>query len=212
LKLPKFYYIISESSFEAVKKLANIIEYQANEFLIQLRMKGVDLNEFSDSYLYLKDKLDDAQLIIVNDHLEIALSLNADGIHLGQLDYEALSKTQRQQLAEANMIKGITINSMANAKQTDLSLFEYAGIGPYKYTQTKKNLVDTLSPVQLEELIAYCNKQLDVYVIGGINLTDVRQIKEKFNVGVAVSGDISQSADVSFRIKEYLDLLNQITK
>lgn len=135
---------------------------------------------------------------IINDDIELALSIQADGIHVGQQDTPVESILAR---AAYKPIIGLSINTleqaMANKDRPDI---DYFGIGPIFATQSK---ADHAPIVGLE-----CIRQVrrvgvtkPCVAIGGINETNVSDVRDSGADGVAVISSISQSADIARTVR-----------
>lgn len=124
---------------------------------------------------------------IVNDDLELALTLKADGIHVGQDDY---SVDQIKAVAPDDFIIGVSATSDKEAVQAVRDGADYIGVGPIKPTRTKD---DAKTPIGLEgirSIRAVVNDQ-PLVAIGGIGLNDVFDILRSGADGVSVISAIS---------------------
>ena len=109
---------------------------------IQLRMKEAPLEEVEAVALQLKPmcKEHDA-ILILDDHVELAQKLEVDGVHLGKTDMAVAEA--RQLLGEAFIIGG-TANTFEDVEMHYRAGADYVGIGPFRFTTTKKNLSPVL--------------------------------------------------------------------
>ena len=141
---------------------------------IQLRMKEAPLEEVEAVALQLKPmcKEHDA-ILILDDHVELAQKLEVDGVHLGKTDMPVAEA--RQLLGEAFIIGG-TANTFEDVEMHYRAGADYVGIGPFRFTTTKKNL-----------------SQLPVVAIGGITYQDIPDIMRTGINGIALSGTILQA-------------------
>ena len=148
---------------------------------IQLRMKEAPLEEVEQVALQLKPLCKEHEAILVlDDHVELVKKLEVDGVHLGKKDMPI--DQARQILGEAFIIGG-TANTFEDVVQHYRAGADYLGIGPFRFTTTKKNLSPVLG---LEE----ADINLPVVAIGGITNEDIPGILRTGVNGIALSGTI----------------------
>ena len=151
---------------------------------IQLRMKEAPLEEVEAVALQLKPLCKEHEAILVlDDHVELARKLEVDGVHLGKKDMPI--DQARQILGEAFIIGG-TANTFEDVVQHYRAGADYLGIGPFRFTTTKKNL----SPVLGLEGYSSILSQIPVVAIGGITYEDIPAILHTGVNGIALSGTI----------------------
>lgn len=141
-------------------------------------------------------------LLIINDSIEIAKEVDADGVHLGLTDS---SVEEARNILGTTKIIGGTANTLEDVLQRIKEKCDYVGLGPLRYTSTKEKL----SPLLGFEGYQRVAKELDmlglsipIYAIGGIVRNDVELLKKIGIYGIAVSGMISDSADKMTLISE----------
>jgi thiamine-phosphate pyrophosphorylase len=144
-------------------------------------------------------------LFILNDRVDLALAVNADGVHLGQQDISiALA---RQLLGTQKIIGRSTTNSdeMARAIQEGA---DYIGVGPVYETPTKLGK----APVGLE-YVEYAAKNSTVpwFAIGGIDTDNINNVIKAGAAGVAVVRAIMESEQPTQTVQFCLSMLNRIT-
>lgn len=136
---------------------------------------------------------------IVNDDVELALKLDADGIHIGQEDL-ALATFRKQAKGK---IVGVSVHSSKEMEQALLNGADYIGIGPIYKTQSKK---DAKPPAGLHFLKAM-RKQIGnfpIVGIGGITEENANDVRFSGADGVAVISDICHSKDIGQTVKNLL--------
>ncbi len=173
---------------------------------------GVDIVQFRDKTLSDKDKfLLCAKLrqiitipFIINDRLDIALAVNADGVHLGQDDMPVA--IARSILAECGrtMIIGRSTHSLQQARHAEREGVDYIAIGPLLPTQTKPDYpaVGINLAQQVTNMTA-----LPVFAIGGVNLNTIDSIVDKGISRTAVVSAIltaQNKQDIINRLKNRL--------
>ena len=149
---------------------------------VQLREKGCSTREFMDEARLLKALLAGTGVpLFINDRLDVALAVGADGVHLGQND---LAIADARRLVGNRMIIGISAESVADAVRAEAEGADYIGASPVFTTPTK---TDTASPLGLDGLRAIRRAvQLPLVAIGGINADNAAQVLRAGADGLAV--------------------------
>jgi thiamine-phosphate pyrophosphorylase len=175
------------------QQLANICRaLDAGCKWIQLRYKNKSILEVLKLAKMVQKicKAYDAKLII-NDHVQVAWQINADGVHLGLNDISVL---EARTLLKENKIIGGTANTLEDVLQRVNEKCDYIGLGPFRFTVTK----DKLSPILgIEGYQAILNElkirniEIPIYAIGGIEEDDFEKLEETGVFGIAASGLIT---------------------
>ena len=149
---------------------------------VQLREKGCSTREFVDEARLLKALLAGTGVpLFINDRLDVALAVGADGVHLGQND---LAIADARRLVGNRMIIGISAESVADAVRAEAEGADYIGASPVFTTPTK---TDTAPPLGLDGLRAIRRAvQLPLVAIGGINADNAAQVLRAGADGLAV--------------------------
>jgi len=159
---------------------------------VQLRVKGMDFDAWLAIAKEVKTITDTyGSVLIINDSLEIALEVGADGVHLGKND---MPVAEARKIAGSKFIIGATANNEKEFEKAIVSGADYIGLGPYRFTNTKQNLSPVLG---LERMAAMAKKQtaIPVIAIGGVQLADINLILESGFYGVAISSAINLAED-----------------
>ena len=149
---------------------------------VQLREKGCSTREFMDEARLLKALLAGTGVpLFINDRLDVALAVGADGVHLGQND---LAIADARRLVGNRMIIGISAESVADAIRAEAEGADYIGASPVFTTPTK---TDTAPPLGLDGLRAIRRAvQLPLVAIGGIDANNAAQVLRAGADGLAV--------------------------
>jgi thiamine-phosphate pyrophosphorylase len=149
---------------------------------IQLREKTCSTREFIDEALSIRPLLVRHGIpLVINDRVDVALAVKADGIHLGQKDMPC--KIARQ-LVPKDMIIGISVESLDDAIAAQNDGADYLGVSPIYQTPTK---TDTAKPLGLEGLRSIRSKvDLPLVGIGGLNIGNAKAVIQNGADGVAV--------------------------
>lgn len=173
---------------------------------IQLRMKNCPLSEVEAVGRQVKAlcKEHDA-IFIIDDYVELAQKLEADGVHLGKNDMPVAEA--RQVLGEGFLIGG-TANTFEDIVRHYQGGADYIGCGPFRFTTTKQNLSPVLGLQGYASLMQQMKEtdiHLPVVAIGGITRQDIPDILRTGVHGIALSGAVLHADNP---VKEMQDILN----
>lgn len=186
--IPKLHYISQGNTPEEhLDNIQNACTHGAT--LVQLRLKNVSLDQVLNTAK--EARAITAQYgakLIINDYYEMAKEAKADGVHLGKTD-------SCPTVARAHLYSWQIIGGTANTLEDCASLIEksvdYIGLGPLRFTTTKKNLSPILG-FNGYRLIADALKTITpIIAIGGITINDITDLLETGIHGIAVSGEIT---------------------
>ncbi|NUF50295.1 thiamine phosphate synthase [Gilliamella sp. ESL0250] len=171
---------------------------------IQLRSeKELAGKDWYQAALALKEILSDTPVpLFINDHVDIALAIKADGVHIGQSDLPA--DVTRQLIGKDKWL-GLSISNRQQLDTTPWQLIDYIGIGPIFPTTTKKDATAALGIEQLTKLVAL--KQRPAVAIGGIDEKNVTNVIQTGIDGVAIVSAICGKKDIQ---QATLSLINKI--
>lgn len=195
------YYFITDSDFSRAGNLHDVREAVACDVsVIQYRSKLASTAQMIDEAQALKQLCSDS-LFIVNDRVDVALAVAADGVHLGQNDMPLM--IARRLLGKEKTI-GVTVRSLAEAKKAKRDGADYLGISPIFSTTTK---IDAGIPVGLSLLKKITtNIHLPVVAIGGITLDNANDaITAGAHAICAISAVVTQS-DIKHTIKQFQEM------
>ena len=170
---------------------------------VQLRMKNFDRGEklrVGEQSVKITRKC--GTLFIVNDDVELARRLEADGVHLG-LDDE--DPTVARKILGDKAIIGGTCNTIADIRLRYRQGVDYIGLGPYRFTQTKKKLSTILGLQGIEQIMQQCREEelhIPIVVIGGVRVKDIEPIVKTGTYGIALSSLIIDGDNMKTRIRE----------
>ena len=165
---------------------------QGGVTVVQLREKDCTSREFYEEAEKVKAITDAYEIpLLINDRLDIALAVGADGVHLGQTDIPVWAA---RDILGADKIVGATANTLEKAEEAWKSGADYLGVGDVFGTSTN---ADTIH-VTLEEL-ATIKKQVEIPVvaIGGINAENISSLKATGVDGAAVISAILAKRDIT---------------
>lgn len=176
---------------------------------MQLRMKDASDDEIRHVVKEIKPMCDRVgAFLLLNDRVELARELEVSGVHLGKED---MPPAQARGILGAGAIIGVTVNTFEDVLRVANLDIDYLGMGPFRYTETKKNLAPVLG---LEGLADICRrmKESDIEIarvaVGGIEVADVPELLKAGVQGVAVSGAIANAGDALETTRSFLAFAN----
>ena len=185
--------------------------------IIQIREKEKNYNEFFEIAFRIKKVTDKYNIpLIINDNIEIAINLNADGLHIGQNDISCLNA---RKLLGCKKIIGVTVTNLDEAKRAIESGASYLGVGAIYKSKTKSEAV-IVGVDELQKIVNYSS--IPVVVIGGINKNTIPMLENIKIDGYAMirpileQEDIVESTKVLKKLvdnnkKKYLDSLQKVS-
>jgi thiamine-phosphate pyrophosphorylase len=158
---------------------------------VQLREKDCSTREFIEQALAIKDILKTREVpLIINDRLDVALAVAADGVHLGQSD---MPLKTAQKIAGPALLIGISAESVQDAVEAEKGGADYLGVSPIYTTPTK---TDTAPPLGLEGLREIRQRvKIPLVGIGGLNKSNAAEVIRHGADGVAVVSAIVAADD-----------------
>jgi len=166
--------------------------------LVQYREKDRSFAEKYAECLEIRRLTRDAgAVLIVNDHPDLAVMVEADGVHLGQDDYPVAAV---RSLVGESMLIGRSTHSPDQARAALREGADYVGVGPLFPTSTKKNVCE---PVGLEYLdFAVARVSLPFVALGGIKARHVAEVRRRGARCMALVTEIVGAPDIRNRIGE----------
>ncbi|MFZ3101717.1 MAG: thiamine phosphate synthase [Desulfitobacteriaceae bacterium] len=164
---------------------------------LQYREKGKKIREMYEECQVLRSMTKQhGALFIINDFLDLALAVGADGVHIGQDD---LPLSEMRRLAGPNLIIGVSTHSPTQAWAAMSGGADYIGVGPLFATNTKTDVCD---PVGLDYL-DYVVRNLDIpfVAIGGVKEHNLAEVVKTGARTVALVTEIVGNADIAGKIK-----------
>ena len=189
--------LLNGKNFEETIELA----IKGGVSIVQLREKNCSSREFLEIATSIKKITSKYKIpLIINDRIDIALAVDADGVHVGQDDLPC--KTAREILGEEKII-GVSVSTVETAIKAEIDGANYIGVGAIFKTSTKTDA----EIVSLETLKKIRDSvKIPVVAIGGINKNNLPQIKN-FIDGVAVVSAIISNENPELAAKNLLQIL-----
>ncbi len=189
------YYYITDQDIDLSPTEQAQIAVENGIKILQYREKSKSDREL---YFELKDIVDicgDKTLLIVNDRVDLALSVGADGVHLGQDD---LPPERVKEFVE-DMLVGVSTHNIEQAKQYQ-DIADYIGIGPVHQTETKEDADPELGIEKAKNIAEIV--EVPTVAIGGIEESDLKTLAESFDMICAISS-VTRKGELSDRIRYF---------
>ena len=167
------------------------------ETFLQLREKNLDEEHFMEEAREIKKLCGEYQVpFIINDNVEIAQAVGADGVHVGQSDMEAGDVRAR---LGADKIIGVSAKTVEQALLAEKHGADYLGVGAVFSTSTKTDATE----VSHETLKAICEAvKIPVVAIGGITKENIKELAGCGADGIAVISAIFAQPDIEAAAKD----------
>ncbi|MDD3088737.1 MAG: thiamine phosphate synthase [Candidatus Omnitrophica bacterium] len=199
------YYFITGASLSKAGDISDVRKaVKARVSVIQMRAKGGDPEEIFRKARVLRKICRDS-IFLVNDRVDIALSVGADGVHLGRGD---MSLESARALLGPGKIIGVTVRSLEQAVQAEKEGADYIGAGPVFKTTTKTDAGEPLGIGFLGELKRTVS--IPIAAIGGITPSNLPDVVEAGADLVCSIAPVVTSSDVEAEILKYQSLFRQV--
>lgn len=187
-------YAVTDRAWTGEKSLYEQVEEAliGGATFLQLREKELDEDSFLKEAIEIKELCQKYRVpFVINDNVEIASRVNADGVHVGQSDMQA---DDVRKIIGENKILGVSAQTVEQAIIAEKRGADYIGVGSIFQTVTKADA----EHVSLETLKQICNSvNVPVVAIGGIGIDNISMLKDTGICGVAVIGAIFREKDIS---------------
>lgn len=187
-------YLVTDKPENYRKPLLAAVEeaVSAGATIVQYRADGGTKRELHTTALELQKLLRPRKIpLIINDHIDLALAIDADGAHIGQND---LPVAIARRLLGPDRILGVSISTETDLANTDLTVVDYLGIGPVYSTISKRNAPAAIGTDGLARLKTQTH--LPIVAIGGISIERAPAVLATGVNGIAVVSALSQIDDI----------------
>ena len=204
--MEKLQYISQGNSYaEQLHNIEKVLDYGVK--WIQVRWKKTsekDLLQLSEKVVQMAEIY--GATVIINDDVKISKAVNADGVHLG---LEDTSVADAKFILRKGRIVGGTANTFEDVLKRIEENCDYIGLGPLRFTSTKKKLSPILGFEGYQKIIEKLSHNPipmpKIFAIGGITVEDLPKLMNTGIYGVAVSGEITRQPKI---IEKYIKILH----
>lgn len=191
----------SENEEKFLKTIENAI--LGGVTLVQIREKTADTLDFYNLSLKVKEITTKYNIpLIINDRVDIALAIDADGVHVGQNDMPC---EVTRKLIGKNKILGVSATTVEEAKKAEKDGADYIGTGAIFPTSTKDD-AKSVTKKELIEIVESVN--IPVVAIGGITKENASELKDTGIKGLSVVSAIMSADNPKKASEELLNIFN----
>lgn len=200
-------YFISDPSVCGGRAVEQVIAaaVRGGVTMVQLRNKIDPLDVVARQARRIQDVLADSTIpFIINDYVELAADIGADGVHIGQED---VSVKEARRIIGADKILGVTAYTRAHYDVLDPETVDYIGTGPFYATLTKPDK-PVLGAKGFSELAI--DSPIPVVGIGGITPENAKYVIEAGAQGVAMMRAVSEAYDPEVEAQKFVSMIEVV--
>jgi thiamine-phosphate pyrophosphorylase len=187
-------YLVTDRELSLGRSLEEVVSeaVKGGVTVVQLREKDASTGEFIELARRLMKLLKPLRIpLIINDRVDVALAVDADGVHIGQSD---MSYEDARRLLGPDKIIGLSVENFKDIEAANALDVDYIGISPVYGTPTK---TDTAEPFGLEGLRKAVQMSVHPTVaIGGMNASTIAEVMAAGTDGVAVVSAICSAENI----------------
>ncbi|AEY66518.1 thiamine phosphate synthase [Clostridium sp. BNL1100] len=199
-------YLVTDRDLMSTKTLEEAVEQaiMGGCTLVQLREKTASSREFYQTALKVKAITDNYKVpLIINDRVDIALAIGADGVHVGQSDLPAVVV---RKIIGKDRILGVSAGSVEKAIEAQRDGADYIGVGALFSTSTKTD-AKSVSKETLMKILKEVS--IPIVGIGGINAQNAVELKNTGIDGIAVVSAIIAQKDIKLSAEKMLEIFGK---
>lgn len=182
-------YFVTDRALAGGRAISDVVSaaVEGGVTAVQLREKRCTTRDFIDVAMSIRDYLFIHQIpLIINDRLDVAMAVNADGVHLGQSD---MPITMARKIVKDGMLIGISTHNISEAKAAEKQGADYIGVGPVFATATKTDTEPVIGLPGIREIRKHV--KLPIVAIGGLSASNASPVIENGANGIAVVSAIA---------------------
>lgn len=196
------YYFITDAKLSRAGNLSDVKNaVRAGVKVVQYRNKEADTKEFYEEALRLKKICHKKAIFLINDRIDIALAVDADGVHIGTDDMPF--RIARKLLGKKKII-GMTVHSVKEGREAQRVSADYIGVSPIFLTDTKP---DAGVPAGID-LIKQVRRivRMPIIAIGGVSLHNAEEVIKAGADGLCTISAVITKQDVKAEIEKFQKL------
>jgi len=200
------YYFITDSKLSRAGNMSDVKNaVRAGVRIVQYRNKEADTKEMLKEALRLKSICSNKGVIfLINDRVDIALAVDADGVHLGTDD---MSYMAARKLLGKKKIIGLTAHNIKEARTAQKSGADYIGASPVFLTDTKPDAGVPAGIELIKQIRGRVN--MPIVAIGGINLDNAKEVIEAGSDALCAISAVVTKPDVKMEIERFQRLFKK---
>ncbi|AZL86626.1 thiamine phosphate synthase [Aliivibrio salmonicida] len=199
-------YLVTDDK-QDIDTLCNVVKeaVKGGVTMVQIREKHGDIRAFIERSIAVKNVLKDSGVpLIINDRVDVALAVRADGVHLGQSDMPA---NLARQLIGPDMILGLSVENETQLREAQDLPVDYLGISAIFSTPTKTNIIKEWGIDGLTKAVK--ESKLPLVAIGGINETNIKKVADTQVDGIALVSAICHATSPKQASEGLLELMGR---
>jgi thiamine-phosphate pyrophosphorylase len=197
------FYLVTDSSLSKNGIFSDVENaLKAGCRIVQYREKKKDTKTMINEAMQIKKICNNKALFLIDDRADVALAVNADGIHIGQDDipYESARK-----LLGENKIIGLTVHNVDEAIEAEKLGVEYVGVAPIFDTDTKN---DIKTPCGIEMIKKIRNEvKVPIVAVGGITKNNVKEVIDSGADSIVSIKPVISSDDVYSEVFDFINII-----
>ncbi|MCM8777969.1 MAG: thiamine phosphate synthase [Candidatus Omnitrophica bacterium] len=202
------FYFITDSTLTKSSVIEDVkAAVKAGVKVVQYREKYKSAKEMVKEALEIKRICEGKCLFLINDRIDIAMAIDADGVHLGQDDIPCL---YARKLLGRDKIIGITVHNTEAALTAERDGADYLGVSPIFATRTKKDAMPPLGVEIIREIKKVVN--IPVVAVGGINLDNLTSVLEAGADGISAVSVVVSSDNVEKECRRFIKAISEFYK
>lgn len=199
-------YLVTDRELAGSRPLCQIVEaaIHGGVTVVQYREKCAGTRQMIKEALEIRDLCHAHNIpLIINDRVDIALAVNADGIHIGQEDMPA---SLARKIIGAEKIIGVSVENTTQAGTAMSEGADYVAASPIYATPTKPDAPHPLGIRGLQEIVRICS--IPVVAIGGLNTSNTANILQAGAAGIAVVSAIITADNVERTARQLKQIID----
>jgi thiamine-phosphate pyrophosphorylase len=199
------FYLITDSRLSKKGTLSDVREaVESGCRIIQYREKDKSTKAMVEEVAEIKRICSGRAIFLVNDRIDIALAVDADGVHIGQDDMPV--ETARKLLGEDKII-GLSVHDREEAILAEKAGADYVGLGPIFATATKKDAGEGIGLLKIGEVKAAI--KVPVVAIGGINKENCESVIQNGADSLVAISAVVCSDNVKKETRYFIDIIRK---
>ena len=197
------FYLVTDSGLSK-NGILNYVEtaVEACCKIVQYREKSKETKYMVEEAIEIKILCNDNALFLINDRVDVALAVDADGVHIGQED---MPMEIARELLGKNKIIGLTVHNVEEAVDAEKKGADYVGLSPIFVTSTKKDAGEACGTSMIKEVKKHVS--LPVVVIGGITVDNIEEVMKAGADSAVVISDLITLDDVYTKVTELIKIM-----
>jgi len=197
------FYLVTDSGLSKKGTLSDVQDAVVSGCkIVQYREKKKSTKEMIAEALQIKAICGDDAIFLVNDRIDVALAVDADGVHIGQED---MPIDIARAILGADKIIGLTVHNISEAIEAERSGADYVGLSPIFDTATKSDAGTGIGTERIKDVKNAIN--IPVVAIGGINKQNCRSVIENGADSLVAISAVVCSDDVKRETQELIAVI-----